>query len=1124
MVHGKKKVEVLSGGRPIAKFHHSLVLARWALKFFQGQSLDSLRLILNRPELEGVDEETGHTRFYQAMMGNSLIDFSDSTRITHNQLAAYDLRIVGYWEAVTHHPDRRDTSGNPVRMKYYQYLSLMVTELYLDWYFNRKVQLLDELNVEITRANAVLPVRERLAPVVTDDLDKVSFWEATGSGKTLLMHVNILQYKWYAAECGKDLTRVILLTPNEGLSVQHLKELRASGLAAASLADDLTKNDTTVVGVVDSNKLSEDGSKGMAVEAFEGKNLVMVDEGHHGSSCEASAHRRVRDILCREGFSFEYSATFGQAVSGNSRKDVRTLWNLYARNILFDYSYRYFFDDGYGKEALILNLDTREDTPEQRRFEYLVGNLLAFYQQWDIYTKEKTTMTEFGIAEPLCLFVGNTVNVSKKRENVDGTVSDVLDVVRFLADVLNRRSDVEGLISRYVSDVPVVAADGKNPFARMFVPLSGHSASDIYQDMLQKVFHAKSVQKLHMKLLKKCNELVLYIGTSPVFGVINIGDPTTFLRAACENVQDNGGMPYIIDPPDEFEMQGRFTSINEENQTIPTITILIGARKFMEGWSSWRVSAMGLLSVGQNEGTQIIQLFGRGVRLRGRNFSLKRSTTKNRPVGSFLRKLETLMVFGIRANYMARFKEYLEREVEHSLDSVLTLDFEIRKKQIPLGLKIPRVTEGYGLKQTNGFQAKQSITLFRISDKDRKRIKMPVVVLEDFARLQVLRSCAEKEDSDGMDVREPVRMDVRAFPFFDYDRIYLAMADHKARKGYRNLIVSKAELKRLADDMCQAKDGSHDWYLLYSRENDIVFDSFAKLKRIESLFQRLVLGYMDIFYMTFQRLYEAEHMEVVELTEEILNNGNFQWPEKYHFEFEESPDALHWRTRLEELQTLVKGNNVPAKCSQWSREGTKDFVALAFDQTLYEPLFYSRKGARLPFTMSPLSFDAPSEKTFLEDLVCFYNNPANTNFFKGIDFYLMRNAVHRSKGIWFAQAGNFYPDFLLWLNDKIAGQEYLGFIDPKGLRNVSFESPKLNFNREVKALQKTINKNSRTHLILNSVILSDTPYTELENLFTTHTREDYEKKNVFFLDEGGIKGGELGGKYLPRLFAALRKE
>ena len=37
--------------------------------------------------------------------------------------------------------------------------------------------------------------------------------------------------------------------------------------------------------------------------------------------------------------------------------------------------------------------------------------------------------------------------------------------------------------------------------------------------------------------------------------------------------------------------------------------------------------------MGRGEGSQIIQLFGRGVRLKGRNYSLKRSTPGERPKG-----------------------------------------------------------------------------------------------------------------------------------------------------------------------------------------------------------------------------------------------------------------------------------------------------------------------------------------------------------------------------------------------------------------------------------------------------------------------------------------------------------
>src|SRR4030095_2341754 len=75
---------------------------------------------------------------------------------------------------------------------------------------------------------------------------------------------------------------------------------------------------------------------------------------------------------------------------------------------------------------------------------------------------------------------------------------------------------------------------------------------------------------------------------------------------------------------------------------------------------------MGLMNVGATEGSQIIQLFGRGVRLKGYDRSLKRSAKRplpedvTRPTHIGVR--ETLTIFGIRADYMAQFRDFLEEE------------------------------------------------------------------------------------------------------------------------------------------------------------------------------------------------------------------------------------------------------------------------------------------------------------------------------------------------------------------------------------------------------------------------------------------------------------------------------
>lgn len=66
---------------------------------------------------------------------------------------------------------------------------------------------------------------------------------------------------------------------------------------------------------------------------------------------------------------------------------------------------------------------------------------------------------------------------------------------------------------------------------------------------------------------------------------------------------------------------------------------------------------MGLLNIGKGQGSQIIQLFGRGVRLKGKGMSLKRSENKG-----FICSLETLYIYSIKADYLSKFLEAISRE------------------------------------------------------------------------------------------------------------------------------------------------------------------------------------------------------------------------------------------------------------------------------------------------------------------------------------------------------------------------------------------------------------------------------------------------------------------------------
>ena len=364
--------------KPTLPFEKRLVLNHWLLSLFGKDSFDSLAQPLKHPALEGFDENN-ITKFYHELVKQ----IDNSNLLTPEDLLRYDENSVRHWKKIT---EKRNRSGHILYPKYFQYLALLFTEIYLDHYFRNREGLLNSLNAYLEHFNSEYPAGQ-LEAFKLESLNKLAFWMATGSGKTLLMHINLLQYLHYLKLYGKpeELNYIILLTPNEGLSYQHLEEFNASGIPAEIFRKESGKFlARAVVQIIDIHKLREEtGEKTVSVEAFEGNNLVLVDEGHRGASGgKESAWLSRRDQLCEKGFSFEYSATFGQAVKGDKK-----LEELYTKCIIFDYSYRYFYQDGYGKDYRILNLEN--DSDKVVRKKYLTAGLLTFYQQLRLYLDKK---------------------------------------------------------------------------------------------------------------------------------------------------------------------------------------------------------------------------------------------------------------------------------------------------------------------------------------------------------------------------------------------------------------------------------------------------------------------------------------------------------------------------------------------------------------------------------------------------------------------------------------------------------------------------------------------------------------------------------------------------------------
>ncbi len=1057
-----------------AKLQEALVLFKYILNLFGCKDLEAMSKDLKDPALEGEDGE-GSSRLLHALKAHLFA----GNAIGEEKLAEYDRHIVKYTREIN---ERR---REKITWKYFQYLSLLFTEVYLDRYFSDRQALLEGINSFLAYDFNNRPETWHSMPDFTDDdLNKLAFWCATGSGKTLMLHVNIKQYLYYAEKPhAKKLNHIILLTPNEGLSRQHIKELQASGFDAELF----NKNSQggffggmhTVV-VIDINKLADtDGDKTVAIDSFEGNNLVLVDEGHRGSGGEV--WKGYRNKLTAEGFSFEYSATFGQAIAALSGKDRAVLLEEYGKATLFDYSYRYFYNDGYGKDYRIMNMSSWDD--EEKLNMYLTAYLLCLYEQTLSYEASPLVKNRFLIARPLGILVGSSVNavqIVRGRQ-----VSDVVQLLLFIQDFVDKPELFSGYIKRLFNpDDGIRNKNGYSLFANSFVMAKSglkigeedKFARDTYNKVIKTLFHSDQPgARLHLDKQKGGDEEIgLRIGNADYFGVINVGDSSKLILL-CE---DNG----ILCETKEFGRMSLFADINNESSSV---NILIGSKKFNEGWSSWRVSVMGLMNVGRSEGSEIIQLFGRGVRLKGFEYSLKRSSKLDSsynpgPTPRGLREIETLNIFGVRADYMDAFRKYLEDEgLPANEENYLSIDIPTVNLLGDAKLKVIRLKEGYDFKK--------SVVVNPLDMMGNTKIKLdwtPRVEAMYSSGMKIRTEVAEHKD----------KLTDKHLALLDWNRIFFALQQMKNERCWYNMELTMDMLRSLMADA--------SWYELVIQEADMEFHDFGRdVDLWENITISLLRAYIDRAYKRSKGKWEAQFMETVYVN---VNDPNFF--EEYNVEVRQ--DQEEWIEKLKELREQILSDNMKSDFQiygQWIQ-------ALRFDRHLYFPLLCLKgrdeRGKKIMvdentneplIKISPVPLNA-GEHTFVRHIREYYNKQKD-DLFAGKEVYLLRNESR--KGIGFFEANNFYPDFILWVND--GEKQRVSFIDPKGIRNLhGFDDPKIQL---YKLLKKEIEpKLGDPNIVLDSFIISNTPYKEVS--FWNHIDDKSVFKNnhiIFQMDDDYIE-------------------
>ena len=183
--------------------------------------------------------------------------------------------------------------------------------------------------------------------------------------------------------------------------------------------------------------------------------------------------------------------------------------------------------------------------------------------------------------------------------------------------------------------------------------------------------------------------------------------------------------------------------------------------------------------------------------------------------------------------------------------------------------------------------------------------------------------------------------------------------------------------------------------------------------------------------------------------------GNDDYPDGYYRILVEESQA-EIVGKLRELKAQIEAGDL----KPWQFGALK---TIWFRQHLYEPLLHFA-GSSIEISPVPLN---SGERRFVEDLRAYFDTDPAT--LTGKELYLLRN-LSRGRGVGFFEAGHFHPDFMVWVVD--GERQYISFVDPKGIRNLGFEHPKIQFFETIKEIEQRLGD---PLIILNSFVISNTP-------------------------------------------------
>ena len=500
--------------------------------------------------------------------------------------------------------------------KYYGTPGLTETErkrAFLQWYQDFGLEA--DLDLPLDRSSAA---KRKLATLLEtyftaeDDvlsyeqfINRMSFWMATGSGKTLVI-VKMIELLHQLIERDEIPARdILVLAHRDNLLEQlrtHVDEFNSKGGLFIRLRElkeyaEVKRGspslffgqEVTIFYYRSDNLSDEQKEKIINFRSFDnnGEWYILLDEAHKGDK-EDSKRQHIYSIMARNGFLFNFSATFT-----DDRDIVTTVAN---------FNLSEFVRKGHGKHISILRQEVRafkkgDEYTDAEKQKIVLKSLimLAYTRQFE--SRIRAVRADL-YHRPLMMTLVNSVNTEDAdlklffRELVriaNGSVDKATWelVKKELRDELRERP-------AYLYETEKASID------------DSVLASLTQADLLRDVFNAHSKGQIEVLVRPSNNQEVAFkLKTSDdPFALVRIGDISGWLKQELSGYEIN----------QRFTDEGYFESLNHPDSDI---NILLGSRSFYEGWDSNRPNVIMYINIGTGTDAKkfILQSVGRGVRI-----------------------------------------------------------------------------------------------------------------------------------------------------------------------------------------------------------------------------------------------------------------------------------------------------------------------------------------------------------------------------------------------------------------------------------------------------------------------------------------------------------------------------